>query len=324
MLKFNNTKFVLLFVLIGSLSSCNYCEYDFGGEHCIKEINRYYDGLAEHPAFLFLDAKYLGQGFWAISSESYQSGATWTEDVYELDHSGHRRKVTKEYGNSGRWYESYRLIRTNCECGRTDIIELENGVTYQDGELIGPAKEWITANTLHFNISDARVGIFSKGMTIAEVYNLMPNEQIEKRLEYDEASNIPSVLYDIYYERPEPVMTLFPIEAGNSNSKISFIRILDDRFRTFHFIGLNSTFGDLKKYYPIEDGINEGRWMYKGIDKIEHNGRTINVYVKRGICFKIDATFLGVDSFGWMNEVDPSIIPDTTKFFAIDIPWESL
>ena len=325
MLKFNNTKFVFLFVFIGSLSSCNNCEYDFGGEHCSKKINRYYSGLSEFPGYSFLNAKYLGQGFWAIASKHYQSGVTWTEDAYELDDSGHRRKVTNEYGNSGRWGEDYRLIRTNCECGIADIRELEYGVTYQDGELIGSAKEWITANSLHFNISDTRVGIFSKGMTIAEVYNLIPNEQIKKNESFDEASVIPIVSYDIYYERPEPVMTINPnFMDSTTDSKISSIRILDDRFRTFDFISLNSTFGDLKKYYPIEDGINEGRWMRKGIDKIVHTGQVIQVYVKSGICFIIDATFLGVDSWGSNNEVDPSIIPDTTKFFAIDIPWESL
>ena len=141
-------------------------------------------------------------------------------------------------------------------------------------------------------------------MTISEVYNLIPNEQIKKIVGVADFET-PFEDYEIYDSTGKKILILMPLQEGNSNSKISRISILDDRFRTTEEIGLNSTFGDLKKYYSI--------------NKIEPYEEEIGVYVEHiNACFLIKKTEL---NDGWWNNGSFDI-PNTAKVYGISVWWK--
>ena len=160
----------------------------------------------------------------------------------------------------------------------------------------------------NFHISENRVGIFSKGMTISDVYNTIPKEQIKKKVGYGEFADDTYDDYEIYDSNGKKILILTPKQSGNINSKINQISILDKRFKTTEKIGLNSTFGDLVKYYSID----------KILPDMEH----IILYVNHiNAWFSIKKTELHE---GWWNgkRIDKSKIPNNAKFDGISIWWE--
>ena len=159
-----------------------------------------------------------------------------------------------------------------------------------------------------FHISENRVGIFSKGMTISDVYNTIPKEQIRKKVGYGEFADDTYDDYEIYDSNGKIILILTPKQNGNTNSKINRISILDDRFKTTEKIGLNSTFGDLQKYYST--------------DKISPDMEHIVLDVERiNAWFSIKKTEL---QDGWWNGkgIDKSKITNTAKFDGITVWWK--
>ncbi|WP_339848726.1 hypothetical protein [uncultured Dokdonia sp.] len=159
----------------------------------------------------------------------------------------------------------------------------------------------------NFHISENRVGIFSKGMTISDVYNTIPKEQIKKKTGYGEFADDTYDDYEIYDSNGKIILILTPKQNGNTNSKINRISILDKRFKTTKKIGLNSTFGDLQKHY-VTNNISPD--MEHIVLDVEH----INAW------FSIKKTEL---QDGWWNEkgIDRSKIPKTAKFDGITVWW---
>lgn len=160
----------------------------------------------------------------------------------------------------------------------------------------------------NFNISENRVGIFSKGMTISDVYNTIPKEQIKKKVGYGEFADDTYDDYEIFDFNGKKILILTPKQNGNTNSKIDRISISDSRFKTTEKIGLNSTFGDLAKYYST-DKISPD--MEHIVLDVEH----INAW------FSIKKTEL---QDGWWNGkgIDKSKIPNTAKFDGITVWWK--
>lgn len=160
----------------------------------------------------------------------------------------------------------------------------------------------------NFHISEDRVGIFSKGMTMADVYKAIPKEQIKKKVGYGEFADDTYDDYEIYDSNGDLLLILTPKENGNINSKINRISILDKRFKTTENIGLDSTFGDLKKYYSTNDIAPD---MEHIVVFVEH----INAW------FSIKKTELKDD---WWNgkSIDKSKIPNSAKFDAVTVWFE--
>ncbi|MDT0295904.1 hypothetical protein ACFQ3R_11395 [Mesonia ostreae] len=160
----------------------------------------------------------------------------------------------------------------------------------------------------NFHISENRVGIFSKGMTISDVYNTIPKDQIKKKVGYGEFADDTFDDYEIYDSNGEKVLILTPKQSGNTNSKINRVLILDNRFQTTEKIGLNSTFGDLAKYYPTDK-------ISPDMEHIVLDVNHINAW------FTIKKTEL---QDGWWNGkgIDKTKIPNTTKFDGISIWWK--
>lgn len=171
-----------------------------------------------------------------------------------------------------------------------------------------PVKKTTGYTFNNFHISENRVGIFSKGMTINDVYNSIPKEQIKKTVGYGEFADDTYDDYEIYDSNGKKILILTPKQNGNTNSKIYRISILDSRFRTTEKIGLNSTFGDLKQYY-VTDKISPD--MEHIILDVNH----INAW------FSIKKSEL---EQGWWNGngIDKTKIPDNAKFDGITIWWK--
>lgn len=160
----------------------------------------------------------------------------------------------------------------------------------------------------NFTISKNRVGIFFKGMTISDVYNIIPKAQIKKKIGYGEFADDIYDDYEIFDSKGKKILVLTPKQNGNTNSKINSISILDHRFETTEKIGLNSTFGELAKYYPIDK-------ISPDMEHIVLDVKDINAW------FSIKKTEL---QDGWWNNksVDRSKIPSKAKFDGITIWWE--
>ncbi|SHK01336.1 hypothetical protein [Pseudozobellia thermophila] len=172
------------------------------------------------------------------------------------------------------------------------------------GEVANP-----TAYTFDdFRISKNRVGIFSKGMSISDVYNTLPRDQIKKKVGYGEFAGDTYDDYEIYDANGKKILVLTAMEKGNTHSKIGRVLILDKRFETAEKIGLGSTFGDLERYYATDK-------MSPDIEHIVIDVEPINAW------FTIGKTELRE---GWWNGrgIDRSKIPGTAKFDGICIWWK--
>ncbi|MCF6297319.1 MAG: hypothetical protein L3J08_04945 [Flavobacteriaceae bacterium] len=175
-------------------------------------------------------------------------------------------------------------------------------------EKIKPTKKLIGYTFKNFHISENSVGIFSKGMTISNIYNAIPKEQIKKKVGYGEFADKTYDDYEIYDSNGKKILILTPKQNGNTKSKITRILILDKRFKTTEKIGLNSTFGDLEKYYSI--------------DKISPNMEYIILEINHiNAWFSIKKTKL---QEGWWNgsRIDKSKISKKLKFDGITIWWK--
>lgn len=192
----------------------------------------------------------------------------------------------------------------------TLIIISCNSTTKKGKELLDaePVKKPSGYTFDNFHISENRIGIFSKGMTISDVYNTIPKKQIKKTVGYSEFADDTYDDYEIYDSSGKKILVLTPRQNGNTNSKINRISILDKRFKTTEGIGLNSTFGELSKYYPT-DKISPD--MKHIVLDVEH----INAW------FSIKKTEL-LD--GWWNGsgIDKTKIPDHAKFDGITLWWK--
>ena len=159
----------------------------------------------------------------------------------------------------------------------------------------------------NFHISENRVGIFSKGMTISDVYNAIPKEQIKRKVGYGEFADDTYDEYEIYDSNGKEIVLLTPKENGKTNSKINRILILDKRFKTTEKIGLNSTFGELSKVYTPYNIEPVMEHIIFGVDHISAR-------------FSINKTEL---QDGWWTgkRIDESKIPDDARFDTITIWW---
>ena len=180
-----------------------------------------------------------------------------------------------------------------------------NSTTKKEKELHEKQKGYTFEN---FHISENRVGIFSKGMTIADVYNSIPKEQIKKTVGYGEFADDTYDDYEIYDSNGKKILILTPKQNGNTNSTINRISILDSRFKTTEKIGLNSTFGILNKHYST--------------DKISPDMEHIVIDISHiNAWFSIKKSELHE---GWWNGngVDKSKIPGNAKLEGITIWWK--
>ena len=102
--------------------------------------------------------------------------------------------------------------------------EIEKKKETTKNEIIKEPVKKTTGYTFdNFHISENRVGIFSKGMTISDVYNSIPKEQIKKTVGYGEFADDTYDDYEIYDSNGKKILVLTPKQNGNTSSKICLL-----------------------------------------------------------------------------------------------------
>jgi hypothetical protein len=90
------------------------------------------------------------------------------------------------------------------------------------------------------------VGIFSSGMTVADILLLVPKDQIIKKIGYGEHDETYDD-YEIYDTKKNHLLTLSPALQNDPNSRINTIVVFDPRYQTKSGLGMGSTYSDLLK-----------------------------------------------------------------------------
>lgn len=198
------------------------------------------------------------------------------------------------------------LLLVSCHSGRKKENELiQTNVKAEEKK--GLVKNETVYTFDNFLISRHRVGIFSKGMSVSDLYKTIPDEQIKKTIGYGEFADDIYDDYEVYDSDGKLILVLTPAQNGNVNSQINRISILDHRFTTAEKIGLNSTFSDFDKLYPNENISADMEHIVVGIEEVN-------------AIFSIKKTEL---QDGWWNGegIDTSKIPNSAKFDGFTIWW---
>ena len=157
-------------------------------------------------------------------------------------------------------------------------------------------------------ITTNSVGVFSKEMTISDVYKIIPKDQIKIKISTGEFEEDNYEDYEIYDSTGAKILILTPKKNGDLSSKINRILILDNRYKTKENIGLNSTYADLAKHYSTNK-------IYTDMDHIVIETADINAW------FSIKKSDL-LDGWWDGNGIDRSKIPKTAKFDQLSIWWQ--
>ena len=158
-------------------------------------------------------------------------------------------------------------------------------------------------------ITPSKVGLISKGMTVSNIVEVIPENQIQKKIGYGEFPDDTYDDYEVYDSLGNHILTVTPKTQNDSTSKINRILIVSPRCRTKEGIDLNSTYSELLKSYSVDEYSPD----------MEHVVLTVN---SLNAWFSIKKTELEAD---WWNEekkeVDITKIPPESRFESISIWW---
>lgn len=159
----------------------------------------------------------------------------------------------------------------------------------------------------NFHITENRVGIFARGITVEQLYLLLPNEQIKKSVGYGEFADDTYDEYQIYDSDGTLLLVLGTETNGDFKAKINSIVVKDPRFETTENLGLNTTYEELQKNYIIDNLFREETMIYLYLK-----------YTGAWFLFGVNTTDLpnsGWDSSGSIN------LPKDTKMDTFTIQW---
>ena len=166
-----------------------------------------------------------------------------------------------------------------------------------------------TIDNPEFLVTKNSVGNLKKGMTVSDLLTIIPNENLNKVIEYDNYGNSFDD-YQYFDNNKNHLLTVTPIMQNNLNSKINRILVLDSRFKTAKNIGLSSTYKDLKSNYEINEYSPD----------LEHIILTIS---EINAWFSVSKEQLLEN---WWNDdtkqIDPLKIPDNATFDTFVVWWE--
>ena len=165
------------------------------------------------------------------------------------------------------------------------------------------------ADKTDFLVTETSVGIFKRGITVKQLFDSAPKDQIKKVVDFDDYENS----YDDYQyfdTNKKHLLTLTPTIQYDINSNINRILVLDKRYKTNKNIGLGSTYSDLKNNYEITNISPD----------FEHIVLTVG---ELNAWFSINKSQL-LDN--WWDEnkkrIDSSKIPDSATFDSFVVWWK--
>ena len=152
-------------------------------------------------------------------------------------------------------FENLISVCPNCHAG------IESGQI--STERVKTLKKSLISKNSYFNKGDyeftnyllhqERVGIFKKGMTINEVYNILPKKQVKKVIIYGEHTGEDIYdAYEIYDADGSHILTLEPTLGGNIESKIEAIHIKSKKFSSNSGVHIGATIREIKKTELVE------------------------------------------------------------------------
>lgn len=162
-----------------------------------------------------------------------------------------------------------------------------------------------------FLLSAHQVGKLVQGMTVADLYDLFPEEQIKMRKAQEEFS---ATSYDDFYVYDNNHKLLYiasPEKKNDEKARIERVIIKDKRFTTAEGISISSDVGQIEQVYNNIDFIPSVDNLILFVPEINSN-------------FEINRKSLGS---GWLDEATNNInidsIPKTTNVTALTIFWKS-
>lgn len=188
-----------------------------------------------------------------------------------------------------------------------DLLKKEQGIQPEEKEELVEEEYEPGEFEYLFGIRKDEVGPFPKGITVADLYEYFPKEQIKKTV-------VPGMFEDEFYEDYEfydntgnLMLVLTPAQNGNMNSYINRVMIKDSRFFIEGGIGINSTYGDLIEHHTPDDYSPDMDVIVVSLDDL-------------GCNFTISKSELGDDWWG-EDGVDPTKIPNNAKFESLIVWW---
>lgn len=106
-----------------------------------------------------------------------------------------------------------------------------------------------------FLIARNHVGPIKKGMTIKELYNIFPEDQIKKIKTKNELTADATDNFYIYDLNGHLLLIASPETKNDEGSRINRVIIKDKRYATNKGIGLNARVGNIRQAYPHSDFI---------------------------------------------------------------------
>lgn len=104
----------------------------------------------------------------------------------------------------------------------------------------------------NFRIHSDRVGIIRKGMSIKDLYVILPKNQIRKSIVHGEHSGEDMYdAYEIYDSNKEHILTIVNSEDGDINKPIESINIHSSKFHTLTNVRIGSSISEIQKNEQI-------------------------------------------------------------------------
>jgi len=158
-----------------------------------------------------------------------------------------------------------------------------------------------------FLITNGQVGKITKETKISKLDSLFPNDSIVKRYQPGNLK-VASELF-IYQKGGKKLLEIIPAKFSDNNQQISYVEILDERYKTAEGLNVKSTFGEFAKKYKIssiENMINNIMVSFEGQD----------FYIV------IDKAFLPADlKFDTTTKVSKTQIPDDAPLKYFSVSW---
>lgn len=159
-----------------------------------------------------------------------------------------------------------------------------------------------------FVIKDDQIGLLHKGALIKQVDSIFAQDSIVS----SSAKAIEGFQNEVtvFDKEGNRLMVLSPDQNNNPNSPITHIQITDPRYKTTKGIGINSTYGDIKKQYTIQ--------------KVETTFSSVIVFLENSpIYISIDKDALPENIRYNLNlKVEPTQIPNDAKIKLFMVSWD--
>ncbi|MDD9158019.1 hypothetical protein PVK64_17795 [Aliivibrio sp. S4TY2] len=102
----------------------------------------------------------------------------------------------------------------------------------------------------NFLITDYSVCPIKKGMSINDIMELIPSNQIKMVTNYGEFLEDEFDDYEIYDLSGEHILTVTPKVNNNLDSNVERVLIASSKLKTISNIGLGSSYGEVQAHYP--------------------------------------------------------------------------